>query len=137
VVTVAQNIYEAAFGNDINFHPIGNSTIVMAGVYSHTDNSPHGSPNLVDPGLSDPGLNLAKVIYRGGANAVNGNDGSYRGVNIEAEGTVQWATARTTASSCRRRRHRPKSTRPRARRTRTSTCTAAARWPSTTTARSP
>ena len=90
VVTVAQNIYEAAFGNDINFHPIGNSTIVMSGVYSHTDNSPHNSPNLVDPGLSDPGLNLAKVIYRGGANDVNGNDGSYRGVNIEAGGTVQW-----------------------------------------------
>jgi autotransporter-associated beta strand protein len=90
VVTVTQNIYEASFGNDINFHPIGNSTIVMSGVYSHTDNSPHNSPNLVDPGLSDPGLNLAKVIYRGGANDINGNDGSYRGVNIEAGGTVQW-----------------------------------------------
>ena len=90
VVTVRQDIFEAAFGNDINFHPIGNSTIVMSGVYGHTDNSPHGSPNLVDPGLSDPGLNLAKVIYRGGANAVNGNDASYRGINIEAGGTVQW-----------------------------------------------
>ncbi|MDR7375381.1 autotransporter-associated beta strand protein [Rhodoferax ferrireducens] len=91
VVKVTQNIYEAAFGGDINFHPIGNSTIVMSGVYSHTDNSPHNSPNLVDPGLSDASLNFAKVIYRGGANDVNGNDGSYRGINIEAGGgTVQW-----------------------------------------------
>ncbi|MEP6876699.1 MAG: autotransporter, partial [Burkholderiales bacterium] len=31
VVTVAQNIYEAAYGNDINFHAIGPSTIVMSG----------------------------------------------------------------------------------------------------------
>jgi hypothetical protein len=89
-VAVAQDVYEAAYGNDINFHPIGDSTIVMSGVYSHTDNSPHGAPNLVDPGLGDPSLNMAKVIYRGGANAANGNDGSYRGVNIEAGGTVQW-----------------------------------------------
>ncbi|MEP6503434.1 MAG: autotransporter [Betaproteobacteria bacterium] len=91
VVTVAQDIFEAAYGNDINFHAIGQSTIVMSGVYSHTDNSPHGSPNLVDPGLSDASLNLAKTIYRGGANDVNGNDASYRGINIEAgAGTVQW-----------------------------------------------
>jgi autotransporter-associated beta strand protein len=91
VVTVPQNIYEAAYGNDINFHAIGPSTIVMAGVYSHTDNSPHNQPNLVDPGLSDPSLNFAKVIYRGGANDVNGNDGSYRGINIErGAGVVQW-----------------------------------------------
>ncbi|MDR7295597.1 hypothetical protein J2X16_000918 [Pelomonas aquatica] len=91
VVTVPQNIYEAAYGNDINFHAIGPSTIVMAGVYSHTDNSPHNQPNLVNPGLSDPSLNHAKVIYRGGANDVNGNDGSYRGINIErGAGTVQW-----------------------------------------------
>jgi hypothetical protein len=91
VVRVPQNIYEAAYGNDINFHAIGPSTIVMSGVYSHTDNSPHNSPNLVNPGLSDPSLNFAKVIYRGGANDVNGNDGSYRGINIErGAGTVQW-----------------------------------------------
>lgn len=91
VVTVPQNIYEAAYGNDINFHAIGPSTIVMAGIYSHTDNSPHNQPNLVNPGLSDPSLNFAKVIYRGGANDVNGNDGSYRGINIErGAGTVQW-----------------------------------------------
>ncbi|MFL6627123.1 MAG: hypothetical protein ACJ8G1_11815 [Vitreoscilla sp.] len=91
VVTVAQDIYEAAYGNDVNFHAIGNSTIVMSGVYSHTDNSPHNSPNLLDPGLSDPSLNLAKTIYRNGANAVNGNDASYRGINIErGAGTVQW-----------------------------------------------
>lgn len=91
VVRVPQNIYEAAYGNDINFHAIGPSTIIMAGIYSHTDNSPHNSPNLVNPGLSDPSLNYAKVIYRGGANDVNGNDGSYRGVNIErGAGTVQW-----------------------------------------------
>ena len=91
VVTVKQNIYEAAFGNDINFHAIGASTIVMSGVYSHTDNSPHNQPNLVNPGLSDPSLNFAKTIYRGGANAVNGNDASYRGINIErGAGTVQW-----------------------------------------------
>lgn len=89
-VTVRQNIYEAAYGGDINFHPIGNGRIIMSGVYSHTDNSPHGSPNLVDPGLSDASLNYAKVIYRGGANDVNGNDASYRGINIEAGGTVQW-----------------------------------------------
>lgn len=88
-VTVPHNIYEAAYGNDINFHAIGNSTIVMAGVYSHTDNSPHDNPNLVNPGLSDPNLNFAKAIYRNGMN--NGNDGSYRGVNIErGAGTVQW-----------------------------------------------
>lgn len=88
-VIVPHNIYEAAYGNDINFHPIGNSTIVMAGVYSHTDNSPHDNPNLVNPGLSDPNLNYAKAIYRNGMN--NGNDGSYRGVNIErGAGTVQW-----------------------------------------------
>lgn len=88
-VTVPHNIYEAAYGNDINFHAIGNSTIVMAGVYSHTDNSPHDSPNLVDPGLSDPNLNYAKAIYRNGVN--NGNDASYRGINIESgAGTVQW-----------------------------------------------
>jgi autotransporter-associated beta strand protein len=63
----------------------------MAGVYSHTDNSPHNHPNLVNPGLSDPSLNFAKVIYRGGANDVNGNDGSYRGINIErGAGTVQF-----------------------------------------------
>jgi hypothetical protein len=43
----------------------------------------------VDPGLSDESLNLAKVIYRG-TNSVNGNDASYRGVNIEAAGVVQW-----------------------------------------------
>jgi autotransporter-associated beta strand protein len=91
VVTIAQNIYEAAYGNDINFHAIGPSTIVMSGVYSHTDNSPHNQPNLVNPGLSDPSLNFAKTIYRGGANAVNGNDASYRGINIErGDGTVQW-----------------------------------------------
>ncbi|MBW8894020.1 MAG: autotransporter, partial [Burkholderiales bacterium] len=91
VVTVTQNIYEAAYGNDINFHAIGPSTIVMSGVYSHTDNSPHNHPNLVNPGLSDPRLNFAKVIYRGGANDVNGNDGSYRGINIErGAGVVQW-----------------------------------------------
>ena len=91
VVTVTQNIYEAAFGNDINFHAIGPSTIVMSGVYSHTDNSPHNVPNLVNPGLSDPELNFAKTIYRGGANSPNGNDASYRGINIErGAGTVQW-----------------------------------------------
>ncbi|WP_457392275.1 autotransporter [Roseateles sp. P5_E1] len=91
VVTVTQNIYEAAYGNDINFHAIGPSTIVMSGVYSHTDNSPHNHPNLVNPGLSDLSLNFAKVIYRGGANDVNGNDGSYRGINIErGAGVVQW-----------------------------------------------
>jgi len=91
VVTVTQNIYEAAFGNDINFHAIGPSTIVMSGVYSHTDNSPHNQPNLVNPGLSDPELNFAKTIYREGANAPNGNDASYRGINIErGAGTVQW-----------------------------------------------
>lgn len=88
-VTVPHNIYEAAYGNDVNFHAIGDSTIVMSGVYSHTDNSPHDSPNLVDPGLSDPNLNYAKAIYRNGVN--NGNDASYRGVNIESgAGTVQW-----------------------------------------------
>ena len=91
VVTVPQTIYEAAYGNDINFHAIGPSTIVMSGVYSHTDNSPHNQPNQVNPGLSDPSLNFAKTIYRGGANAVNGNDASYRGINIErGAGTVQW-----------------------------------------------
>lgn len=89
-VKISQTIYEASYGGDINFHPIGNSRIVMSGIYSHTDNSPHNSPNLVNPSLSDPGLNLAKVIYRGGANDINGNDGSYRGINIEAGGTVQW-----------------------------------------------
>jgi autotransporter-associated beta strand protein len=89
VVSVSQNIYEAAYGNDINFHAIGNSTIVMSGIYSHTDNSPHNIPNLVNPGLSDPNLNYAKAIYRNGVN--NGNDASYRGVNIESgAGTVQW-----------------------------------------------
>jgi hypothetical protein len=88
-VTVPHNIYEAAFGNDINFHAIGNSTIVMAGVYSHTDNSPHNIPNLVNPSLSNPNLNFAKAIYRNGVN--NGNDASYRGINIESgAGTVQW-----------------------------------------------
>lgn len=88
-VTVPHNIYEASYGNDINFHAIGPSTIVMSGVYSHTDNSPHNIPNLDNPGLSNPALNHAKVIYRNGVN--NGNDASYRGVNIEAgAGTVQW-----------------------------------------------
>ncbi|MGB7193996.1 MAG: autotransporter [Collimonas pratensis] len=95
VVTVTQNIYEASFGGDINFHPIGNSRIIMRGVYSHTDNSPHGSANLVNPGLSDASLNLAKVIYRGGPNDANGNDGSYRGINIESSGTVQWGDGTT------------------------------------------
>lgn|GEM_PF-1805234 len=91
VVTVTQDIYEAAYGNDINFHAIGPSTIVMSGFYSHTDNSPHNQPNTVNPELSDPSLNFAKTIYRGGANAVNGNDASYRGINIErGAGTVQW-----------------------------------------------
>jgi len=89
VVTVPQDIYEAAYGNDINFHAIGSGRIVMSGVYSHTDNSPHGTPNLVNPGLSDPSLNLAKVIYRG-ASGVNGNDASYRGINIERGNIVQW-----------------------------------------------
>lgn len=89
VLTVTQNIYEAAYGGDINFHPTGNATIVMSGVYSHTDNSPHNTPNLDNPGLSDPSLNLAKVIYRQ-TMTVNGNDASYRGVNIEGGGTVQW-----------------------------------------------
>ncbi|HET7222023.1 MAG TPA: hypothetical protein VFI81_02380, partial [Rhodanobacteraceae bacterium] len=89
-VQIGQTIYEASYGGDINFHPIGNSRIVMSGIYSHTDNSPHNKPNLVNPSLSDPSLNLAKVIYRGGPNDVNGNDGSYRGINIEAGGTVQW-----------------------------------------------
>jgi hypothetical protein len=89
-VKITQTIYEASFGGDINFHPIGNSRIVMSGIYSHTDNSPHNHPNLVNPSLSDPSLNLAKVIYRGGPNDINGNDGSYRGINIEAGGTVQW-----------------------------------------------
>jgi len=89
VVTVSQDIYEAAYGNDINFHAIGSGRIVMTGVYSHTDNSPHGTPNLVNPGLSDPSLNLAKVIYRG-SSSVNGNDASYRGINIERGNIVQW-----------------------------------------------
>jgi len=89
VVTVSQDIFEAAYGNDINFHAIGSGRIVMTGVYSHTDNSPHGTPNLVDPGLSDPSLNFAKVIYRG-SSSVNGNDASYRGVNIERGNIVQW-----------------------------------------------
>lgn len=89
VLTVTQNIYEAAYGGDINFHPTGNARIVMSGVYSHTDNSPHNTPNLDNPELSDPSLNLAKVIYRK-AMTVNGNDASYRGVNIEGGGTVQW-----------------------------------------------
>jgi hypothetical protein len=89
VLTVSQNVYEASYGNDINFHPIGSARIVMTGVYSHTDNSPHDNPNLVNPGLSDASLNLAKVIYRG-TNSINGNDASYRGVNIEAGGVVQW-----------------------------------------------
>jgi autotransporter-associated beta strand protein len=94
VVTVSQDIYEAAYGNDINFHAIGTGRIVMTGVYSHTDNSPHGTPNLVDPGLSDPSLNLAKVIYRG-ALGVNGNDASYRGINIERGNIVQWGDGTT------------------------------------------
>jgi hypothetical protein len=89
VLTVTQDIYEAAFGGDVNFHPIGNATIIMSGVYGHTDNSPHNSPNLDNPSLSDPSLNLAKVIYRQ-TMTVNGNDASYRGINIEAGGTVQW-----------------------------------------------
>jgi hypothetical protein len=89
VLTVTQDIYEAAFGGDVNFHPIGNATIIMSGVYGHTDNSPHGSPNLDNPGLSDPSLNLAKVSYRQ-TMTVNGNDASYRGINIEGGGTVQW-----------------------------------------------
>ena len=89
VLTVSQNVYEAAYGGDINFHAIGTGRIVMTGVYSHTDNSPHGTPNLVNPSLSDASLNLAKVIYRG-TNSVNGNDASYRGVNIEGGGVVQW-----------------------------------------------
>lgn len=89
MLTVSQNVYEAAYGNDINFHAIGTGRIVMTGVYSHTDNSPHGSPNLVNPDLSDASLNLAKVIYRG-TNSVNGNDASYRGVNIEGGGVIQW-----------------------------------------------
>lgn len=89
VLTVTQDIYEAAYGNDVNFHPIGNARIIMSGVYSHTDNSPHGTPNLDDPGLGDPSLNLAKVIYRQ-TMTENGNDASYRGINIEAGGTVQW-----------------------------------------------
>ena len=89
VVNVSQNIYEAAYGNDINFHAIGNSTIVMSGVYSHTDNSPHNIPNVLNPGLSNPALNYAKTIYRNGVD--NGNDASYRGINIEpGAGTVQW-----------------------------------------------
>lgn len=89
VVSVSQNIFEAAYGNDINFHAIGNSTIVMSGIYSHTDNSPHNIPNVLNPGLSNPALNYAKAIYRNGVN--NGNDASYRGVNIESgAGTVQW-----------------------------------------------
>lgn len=88
-VVVPHNIYEASYGNDINFHAIGHSTIVMSGVYSHTDNSPHNIPNLVNPGLSLPALNYAKAIYRNGVN--NGNDASYRGVNLESgAGTVQW-----------------------------------------------
>jgi hypothetical protein len=94
VVTVSQDIYEAAYGNDINFHAIGTGRIVMTGVYGHTDNSPHGTPNLVNPGLSDPSLNLAKVIYRG-ASSVNGNDASYRGINIEAGNIVQWGDGTT------------------------------------------
>jgi len=89
VLTVTQNIYEASFGGDVNFHPTGNATIVMSGIYSHTDNSPHNTPNLDNPGLSDPSLNLAKVSYRQ-TMTVNGNDASYRGVNIEGGGTVQW-----------------------------------------------
>jgi hypothetical protein len=89
VLTVTQDIFEASYGGDINFHPTGNATIVMSGVYSHTDNSPHDTPNLNDPGLSDPSLNLAKVIYRQ-TMTVNGNDASYRGINIEGGGTVQW-----------------------------------------------
>jgi len=89
VLTVTQNIYEAAYGGDVNFHATGNATIVMSGVYSHTDNSPHNTPNLDNPGLSDPSLNLAKVIYRQ-TMTVNGNDASYRGINIEGGGTVQW-----------------------------------------------
>ena len=89
LVSVSQNIFEAAFGNDVNFHAIGNSTIIMSGVYSHTDNSPHNIPNVLNPGLSNPALNYAKAIYRNGMN--NGNDASYRGVNIESgAGTVQW-----------------------------------------------
>jgi hypothetical protein len=90
MVTVTQNIYEPAYGGDVNFHPIGNARIIMSGVYGHADNSPYGSPNLTDPGLSDPSLNLAKVIYKGGTYSVNGHDASYRGINIEAGGTVQW-----------------------------------------------
>ena len=61
----------------------------MSGVYGHTDNSPHNTPNLVNPGLSDPSLNLAKVNYRQ-TMTLTGNDASYRGINIESSGTVQW-----------------------------------------------
>lgn len=76
--------------------------------------------------MSDPSLNLAKVIYRGGANDVNGSDGSYRGINIvSGGGTVQWGdgthnrfflpsapTARHRRHDCRRRPRPPDSCRP-------------------------
>jgi hypothetical protein len=135
-VKISQTIYEASFGGDINFHPIGNSTIVMSGIYSHTDNSPHNSPNLVNPSLSDPSLNLAKVIYRGGPNDINGNDGSYRGINIEPAAPSNGAMERTAISSCRRRRRRPKSRLHWARRMLTLICTGAGPWHLITTARS-
>jgi len=88
VTTVPQNIYEAHFGDDINYG--GQGLVVMSGVYSYTDNSPHNTPNLVNPGLSDPTLNNAIVVNQsGGPNSANGHDSSYRGINIES-GSVQW-----------------------------------------------
>ncbi|WP_035056404.1 autotransporter [Andreprevotia chitinilytica] len=92
---IKPNIYEAHYGDDINYG--GTGTVIMQGVYSYTDNSPHGSPNLVNPGLSDPSLNMSVVVNKGGSpNQANGHDSSYRGINIES-GTAQWGDGTTSA----------------------------------------
>jgi autotransporter-associated beta strand protein len=99
---ITPDIYEPHFGDDVNTH---HGTIIFNGIYSYTDNSPYGTPNLVNPGLSDPDLNYQFVWNWGNSTFINqgtytneqlavhlnAHRSSFRGCNIEAKGQrIQW-----------------------------------------------
>ncbi len=110
-MTIRQNIYESHYGDDINMN-IGHVT--MTGIYSYTDtridNRAYPNPvqldrfgitsrALLNPKLNEVifdsfnGINVHTGTYLNPTHA-SGNNGSYRGINIEG-GTFQWGDGTT------------------------------------------
>ncbi|MEY9962698.1 autotransporter-associated beta strand protein [Streptacidiphilus sp. MAP12-16] len=76
---VRQDFYESNYGNDVDLHSRRGSKVVLAGVYSYSDQNTD-----TDPSLSDPSLNLRRIAH----------DLNFRAVNIEGA-NVQWGDGTT------------------------------------------